>query len=144
MAAYNAGVLGLADRATFAVADFTATLDGLGCFDIILSNPPYIPSAQIATLSSEVAVYDPLLALDGGHDGFDCWRWVMPEMTKWLSAQGRIFVEIGDGQGADVIALAGDVGLAAVGVFADLSGTQRCLAFSRGADHEAVAKISDS
>ena len=57
------------DRATFAVADFTASMEGFGCFDIILGNPPYIPSAQIATLSSEVAVHDPLLALNGGPDG---------------------------------------------------------------------------
>jgi release factor glutamine methyltransferase len=131
MAAHNAGVLGLADRAVFSVADFTTSLKRLGCFDIILSNPPYIPSAQISTLSSEVALHDPLLALDGGQDGLDCWRVLMPEMAKLLSTQGRIFVEIGDGQEADVTALADAAGFSAAGVFADLSGTQRCLAFSR-------------
>ena len=131
MAAYNAGALGLADRAVFSVADFTASLERLGCFDIILSNPPYIPSAQISTLSSEVALHDPLLALDGGQDGLDCWRVLMPEMAKLLSTQGRIFVEIGDGQEAEVTALAGAAGFSATGVFADLSGTQRCLVLSR-------------
>ena len=143
-AAHNAVVLGLADRATFAVADFTASMEGFGCFDIILSNPPYIPSAQIATLSSEVAVHDPLLALDGGQDGLDCWRRLMPEMAKLLSARGHIFVEIGDGQRADVTALASAAGLSAAGVFADLSGTQRCLVFSGGADHEVSAKKPDA
>ena len=108
---HNAVALGLAERATFAVADFTASMEWLGYFDIILSNPPYIPSAQIATLSSEVAVYDPLLALDGGHDGLDCWRCLIPEMAKLLSARGQIFVEIGDGQGADVTAFATAAGL---------------------------------
>ena len=144
MAAHNAGALGLADRATFAVADFTASMEGFGCFDIILSNPPYIPSAQIATLSSEVAVHDPLLALDGGQDGLDCWRRLMPEMAKLLSARGHIFVEIGEGQAADVTALASAAGLSAAGVFADLSGTQRCLVFIGGADHEVVAKMPDA
>ena len=144
MAAHNAGALGLADRATFAVADFTASMEGFGCFDIILSNPPYIPSAQIATLSSEVAVHDPLLALDGGQDGLNCWRRLMPEMAKLLSARGHIFVEIGDGQGAAVTALARAAGLSAAGVFADLSGTQRCLVFTGGANHEVAAKMPDA
>ena len=144
MAAHNAVTIGLADRATFAVADFTASMEGFGCFDIILSNPPYIPSAQIATLSSEVAVHDPLLALNGGPDGLDCWRRLMPVMAKLLSARGHIFVEIGDGQRADVTALASAAGLSAAGVFADLSGTQRCLVFSGGADHEVSAKMPDA
>ena len=141
MAAHNACALGLVDRANFAVADFTASMEGFGYFDIILSNPPYIPSAQIATLSSEVAVHDPLLALDGGQDGLDSWRRLMPEMAKLLSARGHIFVEIGDGQGADVTALASAAGLSAAGVFADLSGTQRCLVFTGGADYEVAAKM---
>ena len=131
MAAHNAGVLGLDDRAVFSVADFTTSLERLGYFDIILSNPPYIPSAQISTLSSEVALHDPLLALDGGQDGLDCLRVLMPEMAKLLSTQGRVFVEIGDGQEADVTALAGAAGFSAAGIFADLSATQRCLVFSR-------------
>ncbi len=135
MAAHNARTLGLAERATFVVADFTTSMEGLGYFDIILSNPPYIPSAQIATLSSEVAVYDPLLALDGGHDGLACWRWLMPEMAKLLSVRGQIFVEIGDGQGADVTAFASAAGLSAAGIFADLSGTERCLVFSVGSHY---------
>lgn len=131
MAMYNADVLGLAKRANFIVADFTASLNGLGYFDIILSNPPYIPSAQIASLSPEVAKHEPLLALDGGLDGLGCWRKLIPEMTKLLSAQGRVFVEIGAGQRADVITLAQAAGFSVDGVFADLSGIERCLALSR-------------
>ncbi len=130
-AAYNADALGLADRASFAVADFTTSLDGLGYFDIILSNPPYIPSAQITALSSEVAEHDPLLALDGGLDGLECWRKLMPEMARLLSAQGRVFVEIGDGQEQNVIALAQAAGFSVNGVFADLSGKERCLVLSK-------------
>lgn len=130
-AAYNADALGLADRASFAVSDFTTSLDGLGYFDIILSNPPYIPSAQIAALSSEVAEHDPLLALDGGLDGLECWRKLMPEMARLLSAQGRVFVEIGDGQEQNVIALAQAAGFSVNGVLADLSGKERCLVLSK-------------
>ena len=143
MAVHNAAALGLVDRATFAVADFATDLAGFGCFDIILSNPPYIPSAHIATLSPEVALHDPLSALDGGVDGLDCWRLLMPEMTKLLSARGRVLVEIGDGQGSDVMALAIAAGFSGAGVFTDLSGTQRCLAFSGGANHASQAKMPD-
>ena len=143
MARHNARALGFAKRATFAVADFTGSMEWLGYFDIILSNPPYIPSAQIATLSSEVAVYDPLLALDGGHDGLDCLRCLIPKMAKLLSERGQIFVEIGDGQGADVTAFATAAGLSSVGIFADLSGKERCLVFSGGSDHEITAKMPD-
>ena len=84
MAVRNCSVLGLDDRAAFVVGDFANDLAQFGCFDIILCNPPYIPSVEIATLSSEVALYDPKVALDGGADGLDCWRLLMPEMAKRL------------------------------------------------------------
>lgn len=141
MAAHNAGALALDDRATFVVADFTTNLAQLGYFDIILCNPPYIPSAQISALSPEVALYDPLLALDGGVDGLDSWRLLMPEMAKLLSAQGRIFVEIGEGQGPDVLVLANLAGFSYAKIFNDLSGIQRCLSFSGGANHLSQAKM---
>ncbi len=143
MAAHNCSVLGLDDRAVFVVGDFATDLAQLGYFDIILCNPPYIPSEQIAALSPEVALYDPELALDGGLDGLDCWRLLMPEMAKRLLAFGRIFVEIGDGQAPDILALASSTGLSNDGVFADLSGTQRCLSFFISNDHAYRAKMTN-
>ncbi len=143
MAAHNACVLGLEDRSSFVLADFTFNLAHLGCFDIILCNPPYIPTEQITNLSPEVALYDPRLALDGGVDGLDSWRLLMPEMIKLLSAQGQAFVEIGDGQSFHVLALASLAGLSNTGIFNDLAGIVRCLSFSRGVDHASQVKMSD-
>ena len=143
MAAHNASVLGFENRSAFVLADFTIDLAHLGCFDIILCNPPYVPSAQIANLSPEVALYDPQLALDGGLDGLDSWRLLMPQMLKLLSAHGQVFVEIGDGQSSDVLALASLAGLSNIGIYNDLSGIVRCLSFSRGADHAFQPKMSN-
>jgi release factor glutamine methyltransferase len=72
MASENAGRLGLMPRAAFRQGNLMEGLEGR--FDIIVSNPPYIPSGEIATLEPEVRLHDPLLALDGGADGLDFYR----------------------------------------------------------------------
>jgi release factor glutamine methyltransferase len=71
-------------------------------FDLIISNPPYIPSAEIATLQPEVRNFDPRAALDGGEDGLDFYRRLAAEASAFLKPQGRIMLELGDGQAADV------------------------------------------
>ncbi len=71
-------------------------------FDLIVSNPPYIPSAEIATLDPEVRDFDPRLALDGGADGLDFYRKLAAEAKTFLKPDGKIMVEFGDGQ-ADAI-----------------------------------------
>jgi release factor glutamine methyltransferase len=67
-------------------------------FDLIISNPPYIPSAEIATLQPEVRDFDPRVALDGGADGFDFFRRLAVEAKPFLKLDGRIMLEFGDGQ----------------------------------------------
>lgn len=74
-------------------------------FDLIVSNPPYIPSADIETLENEVRDYDPRLALDGGADGLDIYRELIPASVDYLNPLGWLLVEIGIGQAQDVVAL---------------------------------------
>jgi len=67
-------------------------------FDLIISNPPYVPSAEIGTLQPEVRDYDPRCALEGGPDGLDCFRRLAAEGQPFLKPGGRIMLEFGDGQ----------------------------------------------
>jgi release factor glutamine methyltransferase len=124
----NAAALGLASRARFVVGDWAAPL--AGPFDLIVANPPYIPSAEIASLAPEVTRCDPPAALDGGADGLDCYRAIAPEMGRLLAAGGHAALEIGLAQGAAVRGIMEAAGLAFVASRSDLSGTERCLAFS--------------
>ena len=76
-----------------------------GRFDIIVSNPPYIPSADIDTLQREVQAYEPRLALDGGADGLDFYRKIAQESGKYLSRGGMIILEVGQGEAQEVVKL---------------------------------------
>lgn len=96
----NAIALGLADRAAFVACSYAAALRGP--FDLIVSNPPYIPSAEIPTLSIEVRKYDPHLALDGGNDGYDAYRALIPQAAERLAPGGALIVEAGRGQARNI------------------------------------------
>ncbi len=76
-----------------------------GRFDIIVSNPPYVPSAEIETLQREVKDHEPRLALDGGADGLDIYRRIAEEATKYLNRGGTLIMEVGAGQAQDVVKL---------------------------------------
>jgi release factor glutamine methyltransferase len=97
----NAARLGLAPRTAFVACNYAAALTGM--FDLIVSNPPYIRSADIAGLDREVREYDPPGALDGGADGLDAYRALIPEAACLLAPGGTLIVEAGCGQ-SDVIA----------------------------------------
>ena len=131
MAAMNASHHGLASRTMFYQQDFATDLTAHGQFDVILSNPPYIPSADIGTLDADVRHFDPVAALDGGADGLACWRILCPQIATLLSDGGMAFVEIGAGQGKLVSMLGCASGLRLLGSFADLSGQERCLQFQK-------------
>ena len=92
----NAVRLGLAHRAGFVSCDYAAALSGR--FDLIVSNPPYIRSADIAGLATEVRDHDPLAALDGGADGLDAYRALIPQAARLLAPLGVLVVEAGLGQ----------------------------------------------
>ena len=74
-----------------------------GRFDIIISNPPYIPTADIDTLQREVKDYEPHLALDGGADGLDIYRRIAADASKYLNRGGTLIMEVGAGQAADIV-----------------------------------------
>ncbi len=100
LARSNAQTLGLAPRAQFIVADWTAPLDASfdASFDLILANPPYIPSADLAGLMPEVAAHEPATALDGGPDGLDAYRAILAALPAHLTPKGAAILEIGLGQ----------------------------------------------
>jgi release factor glutamine methyltransferase len=101
--------LGLGDRAQFIRGDWSAALATR--FDLIVANPPYIASTEIATLSREVRDHDPRLALDGGADGLDAYRAIIAELPQLLSARGAAILELGIGQEEAVTLLARAKGL---------------------------------
>lgn len=94
-------------------------------FDIIVSNPPYIPSAVIDTLMPEVKEHEPVSALDGGTDGLKFYREIINNANKYLTNQGQIFFEIGCEQAADVSALLCSAGFQKIRVTKDLAGLDR-------------------
>jgi len=105
----NAGQLGLGGRSGFVACNYAAALSG--GFDLIVSNPPYVRSADIAGLDIEVRVHDPLLALDGGTDGLEAYRTLIPEAAGLLKPGGALVVEAGQGQAGDIGALMAAAGL---------------------------------
>jgi len=92
----------VAERIEFLLGDGFAALKTGRQFDLIISNPPYIASAEIATLEPEVKDFDPRAALDGGPDGLDFYRRLAAAAGPFLKPDGKIMVEFGDGQAAAV------------------------------------------
>lgn len=121
----NAYRLGLAERATFVVADWGRALEGQ--FDIVVANPPYIPGHEIAGLQPEVAQFEPLLALDGGADGLDAYRCLAGDIARLLTAGGAAVVEFGTDQADRVASIMTGAGLIVDRCVPDLDGRWRCL-----------------
>jgi release factor glutamine methyltransferase len=128
LAAHNAAALGMSDRAAVICADWADALDGR--FDLILSNPPYIATCDLAGLMPEVGRYEPLSALDGGSDGFAAYRHLLPEMLRLLNPRGTAVLELGAGQARKAAGLARNVGLASE-ARCDLAGTPRAIMLRR-------------
>jgi release factor glutamine methyltransferase len=121
----NAQMVGIAARATFVRCDLATALQG--GFDLVVSNPPYIPSAEIAALAPEVSRYDPHAALNGGPDGFDLHRAIVADARRLLAAEGVLVTEVGAGQADAVQGLLRAAGLRDVGVRDDLAGVPRAV-----------------
>jgi release factor glutamine methyltransferase len=119
----NVAACGLAGRANIRVGSWT---DGVvGLFDLVVSNPPYIPTADIEGLSREVRHFDPPLALDGGVDGLDAYRAIFPEAARLLAPDGWLLVEAGAGQAGAVLAIAAKAGFLEGWTRRDLAGVER-------------------
>lgn len=111
------------DRIRFINADFTQW-ENEEFYDVIVSNPPYIPHMEIETLMSEVKDYEPLEALDGGPDGLDFYRSIAGRVKRLITPEGAAFLEVGMGQAEQVINMFRKQGLNA-SVYKDLAGIDR-------------------
>jgi release factor glutamine methyltransferase len=117
----------LADRARVVRGRWGDAL-AAGRFDLIVSNPPYIASGDLAGLDPEVRLYDPALALDGGPDGLDAYRAIVRDLIRLAAPGAHMLFEVGAGQAGDVAALLTAQGLIPVGVDRDLGGRERVVA----------------
>jgi release factor glutamine methyltransferase len=124
---------GVGDRVELREGDFLAGLQPAERFEVIVSNPPYIPTAEIELLEPEVRDHDPRLALDGGADGLDFHRALAQGAAQFLKPGGRLFIEFADGQGEALRELFGSHGWVVHGIIRDLSGTDRILSASPNA-----------
>ncbi len=102
LARQNAELNRLTERIDFFLGDGFASLPPESKFDLIISNPPYIASAEIETLEPEVRDFDPRLALDGGVDGLSFYRRLAREAKPFLQPAGKIMLEFGDGQAGEI------------------------------------------
>lgn len=111
----------------FVVSDLLHALRG-ETYDLIVSNPPYIPSGEIAGLMPEVRDHDPRIALDGGPDGLACYRRLVREAWEHLAPGGRLMMEIGSAQARAVRGLLEEAGYGCCAVYRDLAGRDRVTA----------------
>lgn len=125
LAARNARRNGLSERASFFAGNWAEALQG--CFDVVLSNPPYIEHEDMKALMPEVLQYEPHRALDGGDDGMSAYRLICRALPRLLKKNGCAVLELGIGQEDSVTAIAEEVGLHKVECRKDLGGIPRAL-----------------
>ena len=135
----NAVALGLADRFLPLAGDWTAALRGH--FDVIASNPPYVPAGDIDGLAPEVRCHDPHAALDGGGDGLDAYRALAPLAARHIAPGGVVVLEVGFGQAEAVAALLSAADLRISEIRADLAGIPRCVVAGRQPGWNRVKKL---
>ena len=121
----NAREIGVEKAVQFINTDWNnLTLSNI---DIIVSNPPYISKAEIETLDKEVKNYDPLIALEGGEDGLQCYRDIAEIAPKLLKDKGYILLEVGYNQANNVKNIFADYGFKIISIKKDLNGIDRCI-----------------
>jgi release factor glutamine methyltransferase len=121
----NAKTLLGQDRITFVESDLFASLEEQKRFDVIVSNPPYIPTKIIEGLQPEVRDFEPMLALDGKEDGLYFYRRLVEDGRRHINAGGAVYFEIGYDQAEDVSDLLRDAGFAEIRVVKDAAGLNR-------------------
>lgn len=131
VAGANAAANGAAERIEFRRSDAFKDVRESEKFDLIVSNPPYIASAEIATLEPEVREFDPRRALDGGADGLDFYRRLATEAGPFLKPGGRLMMEFGEGQATEISAIFVSAGWTVQSVHRDLTGRERFVVASR-------------
>lgn len=125
----NAERLGVVSRAGFVAGSWFTGI--AGAFDLILSNPPYIPTAILPTLEPDVRNFDPRASLDGGPDGLGPYREIAAKAAFFLAPRGRVIVEIGAGQALEIEDIFKSAGWLPENRWKDLAGHVRCLGFTQ-------------
>ncbi|MDE0524449.1 MAG: peptide chain release factor N(5)-glutamine methyltransferase [Boseongicola sp.] len=126
VAGENAESMGVAERLILSVSDWYDDVNGR--YDLIVSNPPYVATAEIKDLPPEVRCHEPRVAFSGGIDGLSAYRAIAAGARNHLTPGGRLLVEIGSTQADGVRSLMADVGLEISAVHADLDGRDRVVA----------------
>jgi release factor glutamine methyltransferase len=129
----NAEQLGVQDRLACHQGSWFAPVEGR--FDVIVSNPPYIPAADILSLDEEVKDFDPHLALAGGDDGLECYRAIAAGAREHLIPHGYVALEIGAGQAKEVTSIFATQGFTLASQHPDLGGHVRCLVLQAIVNH---------
>lgn len=132
----NAQALGLEGQTQWLQGDLFEALSNSARFDLIISNPPYIPSAVIETLAPEVRCAEPRLALDGGPDGLDFYRRIISRAPAYLVIGGRLMLEIGYDQAEAVSALLHKAGYYGIEVIRDYGGNDRIVTAVKSAKQQ--------
>ena len=130
VAKQNAKRHGVENRIAFLRSDWFEKVQGT--FDLIVSNPPYIPCRDIPNLDPEVKNHDPILALSGGEEGLDVYKMLITETKKYLRPGGAAFFEIGFGQQNDITRIVGNAGATLSRIYPDLGGIPRVAEISYG------------
>lgn len=131
LARRNAERIGFADRIRFLEGDLLAPVQAER-FEIVVSNPPYVPTADRDSLSVEVREHEPALALFAGADGLDAYRRLIPGAFAVLEAGGFLVMEIGYGQSEPIAALLAEAGFTQIEFVPDLQGIPRVAVAVRG------------
>ncbi|MDP5345525.1 MAG: peptide chain release factor N(5)-glutamine methyltransferase [Paracoccaceae bacterium] len=132
IARQNALALGVQDRVEFLQSDWFSALPHDLMFDLIVSNPPYIAADEMAGLSPEVRLWEPLMALSPGGDGLGPYRVIAAQAPQFLTPRGRLLAEIGPSQAAAVSGFWQGGGFQQVGVVQDLDGRDRVVTGTLG------------
>ena len=123
----NSKDMNLEKRSSFLVSNWLSSV--YNSYDLIISNPPYIPSDEIITLSKTVNNFDPLISLDGGQDGLKCYKEIAQDINRVINKNGRVILEIGYNQARDVIKIFESKELKLLKIYNDINGLNRILTF---------------
>ncbi len=126
----NAVSLDISNRVNLIKSDWFSDLQDKD-FDLIIANPPYIESNEIDSLQSEVSIFEPRIALDGGLTGLDCYRIIAGNISNFLKKDGYLFLEIGQNQQDEIIKIFELNNLKFADCRKDLGGIIRCLIFKK-------------
>ncbi len=125
IAAFNANTLGLSQRVEFVTGPWFENVTGV--FDVIVSNPPYIQTSDIGELEPEVRMHEPMLALDGGENGYQCYDEILSEISTHAASGAFVIFEIGQGQHDALQAKMTAAGISDISFHTDLASIVRCV-----------------